>query len=732
MVGQEPNSEVLPSVGKKLVIVESPAKARTVGRFLGGEYAVEASIGHIRDLPQKQLGVDIRNNFEPHYVVPAKKKDVVKKLKEQAKLADEIYLATDPDREGEAISWHLVQALKPDKGKPVHRVEFHEITREAIDHAFANPRGLNLRLVDAQQARRILDRLVGYPLSSLLRQKITKKGLSAGRVQSVALRLVVEREREIERFVPDEYWSIEATLSKRPEGRRAARSFSATLNQIGGEKVEIKNGQQAEAIRHELEGAYYRVSEVRRREVQRNPAAPFTTSTMQQEASRKLGFTAKRTMGVAQGLYEGVPIGEGEGAVGLITYMRTDSTNLAETAVSQIRRYIASHYGPDFVPPAPRVFKTRAKGAQEAHEAIRPTNIEREPDQLKPYLSADQYKLYRLIWQRTVACQMAAAVMDTTSVDILAGRSEDNMLYLFRATGSTVKFPGFTRVYTEGRDEEGPEEEESGTMLPPLEVGEAVDLVKLSPEQHFTQPPPRYTEATLVKALEEYGIGRPSTYAPTMATIQDRGYVERVDKKLKPTFIGMLVNDLLVQHFPAIVDVGFTAEMEGELDEIASGEREWQPVVRSFYEPFEETLERARTNMQPVEIKPEPTDIICEKCGRPMVIKYGRFGRFVACTGYPACRNSKSITVPTGVKCPECGADLVEKKTRRKRIFYSCANYPQCTFSVWNRPLPVPCPHCGGLLTAAGKHGAKCIKCQASVELPEAEEAVSDVKAVSV
>ena len=723
--------EVLLSLGTKLVIVESPAKARTVGRFLGGGYAVEASVGHIRDLPQKQLGVDTQNNFEPHYVVPAKKKEVVKRLREQAKLADEIYLATDPDREGEAISWHLIQALKPSKGKPVHRVEFHEITRDAISHAFQNPRQVNLQLVDAQQARRILDRLVGYPLSSLLRQKITKKGLSAGRVQSVALRLVVEREREIERFVPVEYWSIEATLAKRHDGRRRARAFVANLFQIDGQKVEIGNGEQAQQILRELEGAIYQVGEVRRREVQRNPAAPFTTSTMQQEASRKLGFTAKRTMGVAQGLYEGVAIGEGDGPVGLITYMRTDSTNLAEGAVRQIRGYVASHYGPEYVPAAPRVFKTRAKGAQEAHEAVRPTNVERDPESLKPYLSSEQYKLYRLIWQRTVACQMAAAIMDTTSVDILAGRAEGGMPYLFRATGSTAKFPGFARVYTEGRDEEDASDEESGTALPPLEKDELLDLLKLAPEQHFTQPPPRYTEATLVKALEEHGIGRPSTYAPTMATIQDRGYVERTDRKLKPTFIGMLVNDLLVQHFPAIVDVGFTAEMEEELDEIASGERQWQPVVRSFFEPFEQTLERARTHMQTVEIKPEPTNLVCEKCGSPMVIKYGRFGRFIACTGYPACRNAKSLAIPTGVKCPECGGDLVEKKTRRKRIFYSCANYPQCAFSVWNRPLPQPCPHCGGLLTAAGKRGAKCVKCEATVELPDAEQTADTVEVVS-
>ena len=701
-------------MAKKLVIVESPAKARTVGKFLGGNYAVKASVGHIRDLPQNRFGVDIDNDFAPRYVVPEKKKAVVKELKAEAKAADAVYLATDPDREGEAISWHLLQALNLNKTnhKPVHRVEFHEITKEAIDEAFGHPRAIDQNLVSAQQARRILDRLVGYKLSPLLRRKISKKGLSAGRVQSVAVRLVVEREREIRAFVPQEYWSIEADLAKKEGGKRKTKpqSLRATLHQINGEKVEIRGGEVAGRIQSELENGHYVVADVRKKEVQRNPAPPFTTSTMQQEASRKLGFTAKRTMAVAQQLYEGVVVGS-EGSVGLITYMRTDSTNLAATALQQIREFIAGRFGKEFVPAAPRMYKTKSKGAQEAHEAIRPTGVVRDPESIKEYLSPDQLRLYRLVWQRSVACQMASAVMDTTSVDVKAGRVPEDMIYLFRATGSTVKFPGFMLVYTEGKDEGEAAEEEERHSLPPLSPGEELTLIKLLPEQHFTQPPPRYTEATLVKVLEEYGIGRPSTYAPTLSTIQDRGYVERIDKRLQPTEIGLIVNDLLVRHFPAIVDFGFTASMEEELDDIAQGEREWVPVLREFYGPFALTLEKADQEMERIELVPEPAGEDCEKCGRPMVIKFGRYGKFIACPGYPQCRNAKSFAVKIGVQCPECGAEMVEKKTRRKRIFYSCSSYPKCSFSVWNRPLPTPCASCGGLLTLAGKKGVQCVKC---------------------
>jgi len=713
---------------KKLVIVESPAKARTVGKFLGGDYAVRASVGHIRDLPQNRMGVNVENDFAPRYVIPEKKKEVVKGLREEAKAAEEVYLATDPDREGEAISWHLVSALNTSvKNKPVHRVEFHEITRGAIDHAFAHPRNINMQLVNAQQARRILDRLVGYSLSPLLRRKLSRNRLSAGRVQSVAVRLVVEREREIMAFIPVEYWSIEAELGKQVKKRAKKDIFRANLVQVKGEKFECHTGEEALKLKADLEQASYSVLDVRQKEVQRNPSPPFITSTMQQEASRKLGYTARRTMAIAQALYEGLPVG-GEGPVGLITYMRTDSTNVAESAQAEARAYIAQRYGSDFVPPTPRVYKTKAKGAQEAHEAIRPTSVLREPQAIKQYLEADQFKLYDLVWKRFVASQMAAAIMDTTSVDIAANTSSlvprpSSPDYLFRATGSVVKFPGFMIVYTEGKDEaEVPAEDEEGKRaLPPLTSGELLDLLGLYPEQHFTQPPPRYTEATLIRALEEQGIGRPSTYAPILSTIQDRGYVERLEgRRLKPTEIGFLVNDLLVKHFPEIVDVGFTAHMEEDLDRIASGETEWVPVLRDFFAPFSETLTAAEKNMESVTIPVEETDEVCEKCGAPMVIKRGRYGRFVACSAFPKCRNARSITVSTGVKCPECKeGDLVEKTTRRKRIFYSCSRYPECKFAVWNKPVPVPCPSCGGLLTEAGKKdGGKyvCASCGNVVE----------------
>lgn len=707
---------------KKLVIVESPAKARTVGRFLGNEYAVRASIGHIRDLPQRQFGVDIEHDFAPHYVIPPKKKDVVKGLRVDAKEASDIYLATDPDREGEAISWHLLTALNNSiKNKPVRRVGFHEITHDAIDHAFANPRDINMNLVDAQQARRVLDRIVGYTLSPLLRRKMSRNRLSAGRVQSVAVRLVVEREREIQAFVPVEYWSIAAELEKRTRAkpqRTKKDRVRADLVQVRGEKFECSSGEQALALVKDLESATYTVTDVRRKEVQRNPSPPFITSTMQQEASKKIGFTARRTMAVAQQLYEGLPVGD-EGSVGLITYMRTDSTNVAEIAQAEARSFITEKYGPDFVPPTPRQYKTKAKGAQEAHEAIRPTSVRREPAKIKEFLTPEQFKLYDLVWKRFVASQMSAAIMDTTSVDIRAGQPGADTPYLFRATGSIVKFAGFMIVYTEGRDEDQVEDDEGKRALPPLSVDELLDLLELDPEQHFTQPPPRYTEATLIRALEEYGIGRPSTYAPILSTIQDRGYVERIEgRRLVPTEIGFLVNDMLVKHFPDVVDVGFTAHMEGDLDRVASGEEEWVPVLREFYAPFSGTLKLAELNMEMVTIPVETTDQVCEKCGSPMVIKRGRFGKFIACSAFPKCRNARSITIPTGATCPECGGDIVEKTTRRKRIFFSCANYPTCKFATWNRPVPTPCPSCGGLVTEAGKgqHGYVCTKCGTAYE----------------
>jgi DNA topoisomerase I len=711
-------------MAKKLVIVESPAKARTVGRYLGSGYAVLPSVGHIRDLPANRLGVDVDNEFEPRYVIPARKKDVVKELKAEAKLASAVYLATDPDREGEAISWHLVQALGLKPSIPVHRVSFNEITKDAIREAFSHPREIDRGLVDAQQARRILDRLVGYKISPLLRRKITKKGLSAGRVQSVAVRLIADRERQIEAFVSDEYWTVEADFARLPGNRRRSKpeQFQATLAQIRGEKAELKGGDQASAILKDLENASYTVGEVRQREVARNPFPPFTTSTLQQEASRKLGFTAKRTMAVAQQLYEGIQLGK-EGAVGLITYMRTDSTNISPSAVAAIRDFISQNYAPAYLPPEPRVYKTRAKGAQEAHEAIRPTAIERVPDGVKSLLTADQFKLYRLIWQRALSCQMASAVLDTTSVDIVTNSHGDQgATYTFRATGSVVRFPGFTTAYTEGKDEDGVEE--SRRTLPSLAEGEPINLIQLLPEQHFTQPPPRFTEATLVKALEEAGIGRPSTYAPIISTVQDRGYIEKVDKRLKPTELGTIVNDLLVEHFPEIVDVGFTAELEEKLDEIARHEGpeevnhrpKWVQVLFDFYQPFVITLDRADQSIAKVELPPEPTGEMCERCGNPLVIKWGRFGRFIACTGYPDCRNAKSLMVKIGVGCPKCGpehgGELVEKKTRRRRVFYSCSRYPECDFAEWNRPNP--CPVCGNAMLPAGKRTATCPVCTGS------------------
>ncbi len=721
----------------RLVIVESPAKARTVGRFLGSAYRVKASLGHVRDLLKSQLSVDVENDFQPTYRVPKEKAQVVKELKEEVKKAKEVYLATDPDREGEAIAWHLMEAtgIAPEQAR---RVEFHEITRPAIEHAFAHPRPLNMNLIDAQQARRVLDRLVGYKLSPLLWEKVRSR-LSAGRVQSVALRLVVEREREIENFVPQEYWTIAAELAKQTtdNGRQARQSFIARLHKIRGQDVDLRSEAEAMAVVSELERAHYVVADVKKGERRRKPSPPFTTSTLQQEASRRLGFTAKRTMAVAQQLYEGVDLGKGEGPVGLITYMRTDSTNVAEQAQQEARDYVGKRYGASFLPPQPPQYKTRAKGAQEAHEAIRPTSVMREPEAIRAYLTRDQFRLYTLIWQRFLASQMAAAVYDTVSVDVLAGRRTDDgrrttdgkgeYPYLFRAAGSTLKFPGFLVVYEEARDEDVavPEEEEEGKAIPELSVDEVLELVRLLPEQHFTQPPPRYSEATLVKALEEYGIGRPSTYAPILSTIQERGYVQRVDRRLVPTETGKIVNDLLVQHFPDIVDVNFTARMEEDLDRIARGETAWVPVIRAFYGPFERQLARAEAQMPKMEgMDGQPIGRACPECGAPLLQRWGRYGKFIGCSNFPACRYTEPFLEKIGVLCPKDKGELVERKTRKGRVFYGCANYPNCDFTSWKRPIPQPCPHCGGLLVIANKQEAQCIQCQqvtALDELPEAE-----------
>jgi len=696
---------------RNLVIVESPAKARTLSRILGRGYSLKASMGHIRDLPEKQLGVDIKKSFAPKYVVPKAKSKVVKELKEAAKTASTIYLATDPDREGEAIAWHLVEVTRTDQ-TPYYRVVFHEITDEAIARAFKHPRSIDMQLVNAQQARRIMDRLVGYKISPLLWQKV-KRGLSAGRVQSVALRIIVDREREIEQFIPEEYWTIEAELIKKAA---EAASFRATLvGLIDGTKLDIHTQDEATKLCDELRQADYSVIKVKTKKVTRQPAPPFITSTLQQEAWRKLRFTAKQTMAIAQQLYEGLNIGD-EGRVGLITYMRTDSTRVAHSAVVEAREFISEKYGSQFIPPHARSFAA-VKGAQEAHEAIRPTKIWREPSLIKTYLTATQFKLYQLIWKRMVASQMSPALFDNTTVDIQARCPEPKTKYLFRTSSSITTFPGFMILYIEGKDEA--EEEKKTSPLPLLEKGDELELLGLFPEQRFTQPPPRFTEATLVKALEQWGIGRPSTYAPILSTIQERGYVTKTNGSLQPTELGFVVNDLLTKHFPDIVDIKFTANMEEELDEIANQSRDWVGVVQDFYTPFEKSLQDASQLMARVKLAPELTEEICPECGKPLAIKTGRYGKFLACSGYPECKYTKPYQIKIGVSCPQCGNELVERLSKKKRIFYGCSNYPNCQFATNFRPLPQPCPSCGGLLTLYRGKWSKCTKCEYKGKLPE-------------
>jgi DNA topoisomerase-1 len=702
----------------KLVIVESPAKAKTVGKFLGKGYTVKASVGHVRDLLRSQLSVDVENGFTPKYRVPNEKRPVVKEIKKLAEGAEEIYLATDPDREGEAIAWHLTEAAGMDESR-TKRVVFHEITKDAVAAAFAHPRQLDMKRIEAQQARRILDRLVGYQISPLLWRKVRSR-TSAGRVQSVALRLIVEREQEIADFVPVEYWSIEADLAKQV-ARIEGQTFRAKLTRIGEEKADLQKRADAQAIVDALEKSTYIIAEVKKGTRQRKPAAPFTTSTLQQEASRRLGFGAQRTMRIAQQLYEGIDL-NGEGTVGLITYMRTDSTNISQQAQDETKDYIAKTYGADMLPESPRVYKTKNKAAQEAHEAIRPTGVWREPDKIKSRLSRDQQRLYALIWQRFVASQMANAVYDTISVVVGAGpeappAAGSEWPYRLQASGSRVRFKGFLTVYEESQDEDTQPDAGEGVILPELAEGEVVDLVKLWPEQHFTQPPPRYTEASLVKALEEYGIGRPSTYAPTISTIQQRGYVERVDKRLYPTELGGIVNDLLVEYFPDIVNVQFTAQMEDDLDRIAEGQEEWRSVLRDFYAPFAKAVIYAETHMPEVSIADQPTGEMCEKCGHPMVLKIGRYGKFEACSNFPDCRNTRPHLVKLGIACPSDGGELVERRTKKGRVFYGCANYPHCEWSSWKKPLPAPCPNCQGLLIQNNRKWAKCTACEEQFEL---------------
>ena len=712
-------------MAKDLVIVESPAKARTVGRFLGDKYEALASMGHVRDLPKGKMGVEIdEKGFHATYTVLPDKKKIVSELRKASKAAGTVYLATDPDREGEAISWHLINAIKIDP-KKVKRVVFHEITKEAIKEAFDNPRELDQNLVDAQQARRILDRLVGYRLSPVLWGKV-RRGLSAGRVQSVALRLVVDREREIGAFQPVEYWTIDANLAKHGDSAKKRIEFKAGLHSLKGDKkkMDIPNGDRSAELTSDLEGAVYAVSSVRKRETKSRPSAPFITSTMQQEAWRKLRYTARRTMQVAQQLYEGMEIGD-EGLVGLITYMRTDSTTVAEAAIKETIGYIKSKYGAEYAPGSVRVYTKKVKGAQEAHEAIRPTSVLRAPETVRSYLKNDQFKLYSLVWQRMVASQMSDALFDSTTVEIEASSTKSDTQYQFRARGSVLKFPGFRTVYMESADEPASQDEETPS-LPELAKEDVLDCLDLSKEQHFTQPPPRFTEATLIRTMEDKGIGRPSTYAPIMATILDRDYVLKDQGRFTPTKLGMAVTDLLKQHFPDIMDVGFTAKIEDQLDNVAEGQQEWEPMLKDFYEPFDKSIEKAMKEAErvPRDQIDEETDEFCEKCERPMVIKSGRFGRFMSCSGFPDCKNSKPIIIRVGVPCPECGKDMVERrqKGRGGKVFYGCSGYPDCKFALNQRPLPQPCPECDEMLVVSGRENARCLTCKWKGARPETEE----------
>ena len=767
-------------MAKQLVIVESPTKAKTLERYLGSDYSVAASLGHVRDLPKERMGVDLED-FQPEYEVQEEKKETIARLRKAFDKAAGLWLATDFDREGEAIAWHVAESIGADP-RAANRVTFTEITRNAVQEAFRQPRRIDFDLVNAQQARRILDRIVGYELSPLLQKGLKRWDLSAGRVQSVALRLIVERDREIVAFVPVEYWSVDARLS--PDGDEHA--FLARLIQVGERKLAaspdkkglvLSTQEEAQAHVEALRNAAYAVQEVRRREVKRTPAPPFTTSTLQQEAARKLGFSARKTMQIAQRLYEGINI-PGEGQVGLITYMRTDSVNIAEQALAEIADVIRSQYGPEYALDQPRRYRKKQRGAQEAHEAIRPTGAGRLPDVVQGYLDPNQARLYRLIWQRAVASQMAEARFDQVSVDIRATAPNDATLYLLRATGQTLKFDGFRRVYFEGRDDAADEDAESA--LPELTAEQVLRLLELLPEQHFTQPPPRFTEASLVKALEEYGIGRPSTYASIISTLLDRGYVRLDDKRFFPEDIGVVVNDILVEHFGDVVNVGFTARMEEELDDIAEGKAGWVQVLRDFYEPFHEDVERAKGKIQPPVVyltetcplcpvegrdppgrliqrlgrygmfigcerypecrytrplegeaaapEPEPTGEKCPQCGiGDLVRKNGRYGPFIGCSRYPECKYiKKEQPKGTGIPCPQCGKGELVERRGRYGSFYSCSRYPECTFSVNQKPHPEPCPVCGGLVVDARGDARRCIACGRAWgaegnELPEAE-----------
>ncbi|MBD8025784.1 type I DNA topoisomerase [Ureibacillus sp. Re31] len=664
-----------------LVIVESPAKAKTIERYLGKKYTVKASIGHVIDLPKSQTGIDTENNYKPKYITIRGKGPVLQELKTAAKKAKKIYLAADPDREGEAIAWHLATALNIDLDSEC-RVVFNEITKDAILDSFKNPRSINMDLVDAQQARRILDRLVGYNISPILWKKV-KKGLSAGRVQSVALRLIIDREEEIKNFVPEEYWTIEGNFEK------GKKQFDALYFGNGKEKVKLSNEEQVKAVLSSLKNDEFQVANVVKKERKRNAAPAFTTSSLQQEAARKLNFRAKKTMMLAQQLYEGIDIGKKEGTVGLITYMRTDSTRISDSAKAEATNYINEKYGKDYIAFEQKQAK-KSTNAQDAHEAIRPTSVMRSPDQLKEVLSRDQLRLYRLIWERFIASQMAPAILDTVSVDLVNGDVQ------FRANGSYVKFPGFMKLYIEGTDDNS---EETTKLLPEMEVGDTVKSLEIEPKQHFTQPPPRFTEARLVKELEELGIGRPSTYAPTLDVIQKRGYVQLDAKRFVPTELGEIVHQFMVEFFPEIINIEFTAKMEEDLDKIEEGQINWVKIIDDFYKDFEKHVKHADEVMEKIEIKDEPAGEDCENCGSPMVYKLGRYGKFMACSNFPECRNTKAIMKPIGVKCPNCDTgEIVERKSKTKRIFYGCNTYPECDFVSWDKPISRPCPKCSALL----------------------------------
>lgn len=679
-----------------LVIVESPAKAKTIERYLGKKYKVKASMGHVRDLPKSQIGVDVEHNFEPKYITIRGKGSILKELKTAAKKAKKVFLAADPDREGEAIAWHLAHSLDVD----IHsdcRVVFNEITKDAIQESFKHPRSINMDLVDAQQARRVLDRLVGYKISPILWKKV-KKGLSAGRVQSVAVRLIIDREKEIKKFIPEEYWSIEGQFLK------GQKEFEASFYGVNGEKKELKAESEVKDLLKNINGNKFNVDKVTKKERKRNPAVPFTTSTLQQEAARKLNFRAKKTMMIAQQLYEGIDLGK-DGTVGLITYMRTDSTRISETAQTEAAQYLENKYGKEYLSTQTKAAKKNTN-AQDAHEAIRPTSTLREPASMKEFLSRDQLRLYKLIWERFVASQMASAILDTMSVDLT------NNGVMFRATGSKIKFPGFMKVYVEGNDDQI---EEKDRLLPDLKEGDEIFSKDIEPAQHFTQPPPRYTEARLVKTLEELGIGRPSTYAPTLDTIQKRGYVSLDNKRFIPTELGEIVLELIMEFFHEIINVEFTANMENSLDEVEDGQIEWIKIIDDFYKDFSPRLEKAENEMEKIEIKDEPAGVDCEECSHPMVYKMGRFGKFMACSNFPDCRNTKPIVKDIGVKCPKCEeGTIVERKTKKRRIFYGCDQYPGCEFLSWDKPITRSCPKCNSMLVEKKlKKGVQvqCMEC---------------------